>query len=164
GLVLGIRLSAEGAEEAGLSLDGLCELLPHVCPLVDYVNLTVGVRATYVKDMATDSPPLLGEVERLRPLVDRPLIVSQAFRRGARPRRSSFAGVRAQAAGASRSSGRAPRDSNAQRRWLARAPSPYSTSVTHSAASWPSPPRRRTAPVGAGCSTSTRLGSQPPMT
>jgi 2,4-dienoyl-CoA reductase-like NADH-dependent reductase (Old Yellow Enzyme family) len=83
GLVLGIRLSAEGAEEAGLSLEGLCELLPHVCPLVDYVNLTVGVRATYVKDMATDSPPLLGQVGRLRPLVDRPLLVSQAFRRGA---------------------------------------------------------------------------------
>jgi 2,4-dienoyl-CoA reductase-like NADH-dependent reductase (Old Yellow Enzyme family) len=83
GLVLGIRLSTEGAEEAGLSLEGLCELLPHVCPLVDYVNLTVGVRATYVKDMATDSPPLLGEVGRLRPLVDRPLLVSQAFRRGA---------------------------------------------------------------------------------
>jgi 2,4-dienoyl-CoA reductase-like NADH-dependent reductase (Old Yellow Enzyme family) len=83
GLVLGIRLSAEGAEEAGLSLEGLCELLPHVCPLVDYVNLTVGVRATYVKDMATDSPPLLGEICRLRPLVDRPLLVSQAFRRRA---------------------------------------------------------------------------------
>jgi 2,4-dienoyl-CoA reductase-like NADH-dependent reductase (Old Yellow Enzyme family) len=83
GLVLGIRLSTEGAEEAGLSLEGLCELLPHVCSLVDYVNLTVGVRATYVKDMATDSPPLLGEVGRLRPLVDRPLLVSQAFRRGA---------------------------------------------------------------------------------
>jgi 2,4-dienoyl-CoA reductase-like NADH-dependent reductase (Old Yellow Enzyme family) len=82
-VVLGIRLSAEGAEEAGLSLDGLRELLPHVCPLVDYVNLTAGVRATYVKDMATDSPPLLGEVGRLRPLVDRPLLVSQAFRRGA---------------------------------------------------------------------------------
>jgi len=82
-LVLGIRLSAEGAEEAGLSLDGLCELLPHACLLVDYVNLTVGVRATYVKDMATDSPPLLGEIGRLRPLVDRPLLVSQAFRRGA---------------------------------------------------------------------------------
>jgi 2,4-dienoyl-CoA reductase (NADPH2) len=82
-VVLGIRLSAEGAEEAGLSLDGLCELLPHVSPLVDYVNLTVGVRTTYVKDMATTSPPLLGEVGRLRPLVARPLIVSQAFRRGA---------------------------------------------------------------------------------
>jgi 2,4-dienoyl-CoA reductase-like NADH-dependent reductase (Old Yellow Enzyme family) len=82
-VLLGIRLSAEGAEEAGLSLDGLSEVLPHVSPLVDYVNLTVGVRTTYVKDMATASPPLLGEVGRLRPLVDRPLIVSQAFRRGA---------------------------------------------------------------------------------
>ena len=82
-VVLGIRLSVEGAEEAGLSLDGLCDLLPRVCPLVDYVNLTVGVRATYVKDMATDSPPLLAEIGRLRPLVDRPLLISQAFRRGA---------------------------------------------------------------------------------
>ena len=51
---------------------GCCELLPHVDALVDYVNLTVGVRTTYVRDMATEAPPLLGDVGRLRPLVDRP--------------------------------------------------------------------------------------------
>ena len=50
---LGIRLSIEGGEEAGLTLDGLCELLPLADALVDYVNLTVGVRTTYVRDMAT---------------------------------------------------------------------------------------------------------------
>ena len=54
GLVLGIRLSAEGGEEAGLIVDGLCELLPRVDALADYVNLTVGVRTTYVSDMATE--------------------------------------------------------------------------------------------------------------
>jgi 2,4-dienoyl-CoA reductase-like NADH-dependent reductase (Old Yellow Enzyme family) len=80
--VVGIRLSTEGGEEAGLTLDGLCELLPAVSPLVDYVNLTVGVRTTYVKDMATEEPPLLGDIGRIRPLVDRPLLVSQSFRRG----------------------------------------------------------------------------------
>jgi len=46
------------------------------------VNVTVGVRATYVRDMATAEPPLLGQVGRLRALVDRPLLVSQAFRTG----------------------------------------------------------------------------------
>jgi 2,4-dienoyl-CoA reductase (NADPH2) len=51
--------------------------------LTDYVNVTVGVRTTYVKDMATASPPLLRELGRLRMLVSGPLIVSQAFRRGA---------------------------------------------------------------------------------
>ncbi len=81
-LVIGIRLSAEGGEEAGHTLDGLCELLPHIAPLVDYVNLTVGVRTTYVKDMATEEPPLLANIARLRPLVDKPLLISQAFRRG----------------------------------------------------------------------------------
>jgi 2,4-dienoyl-CoA reductase-like NADH-dependent reductase (Old Yellow Enzyme family) len=79
--VVGIRLSTEGGEEAGLTLDGLCELLPHAGALADYVNLTVGVRATYVKDMATEEPPLLGDIGRIRPLVDGPLLVSQAFRR-----------------------------------------------------------------------------------
>ena len=48
------------------------ELLPHVDALADYVNLTVGVRTTYVRDMATEQPPLLAEVGRIRPLVDGP--------------------------------------------------------------------------------------------
>ncbi len=78
--VVGIRLSTDGGEEAGLTLEGLCELLPHVDELVDYVNLTVGVRTTYVRDMATEEPPLLAHVAAIRPLLDGPLLVSQAFR------------------------------------------------------------------------------------
>ncbi len=81
-LLVGIRLSTEGGEEAGQTLDGLCELLPHVTPHVDYVNLTVGVRTTYVKDMGTEEPPLLSAIGQLRPLIERPLLVSQGFRRG----------------------------------------------------------------------------------
>ncbi len=81
GAVIGIRLSTDGGEEAGLTLDGLCELLPHVSPHVDYINLTVGVRTTYVRDMATAEPPLLPHLARIRPLTSRPLLVSQAFRR-----------------------------------------------------------------------------------
>jgi 2,4-dienoyl-CoA reductase-like NADH-dependent reductase (Old Yellow Enzyme family) len=81
-VVIGIRLSTDGGDEAGLTLDGLSELLPHVNALADYVNLTVGVRTTYVRDMATAEPPLLGDIERIRPLVNRPLLISQAFRRG----------------------------------------------------------------------------------
>ncbi len=81
GAVIGIRLSTDGGEEAGLTLDGLCELLPHVSPHVDYINLTVGVRTTYVRDMATAEPPLLHHLARIRPLTSTPLLVSQAFRR-----------------------------------------------------------------------------------
>ena len=81
GAVIGIRLSTDGGEEAGLTLDGLCELLPHVSRHVDYINLTVGVRTTYVRDMATAEPPLLPHLARIRPLTSRPLLVSQAFRR-----------------------------------------------------------------------------------
>ena len=81
GAVIGIRLSIDGGEEAGLTLDGLCELLPHVSPHVDYINLTVGVRTTYVRDMATAEPPLLPHLARIRPLTSTPLLVSQAFRR-----------------------------------------------------------------------------------
>ncbi len=80
-LILGIRLSVDGELEGGFSVDGLCQLLPVISPLVDYVSVTVGVRATYVRDMATTEPPLLGAIDRLRPLVSRPLLVSQAFRR-----------------------------------------------------------------------------------
>jgi 2,4-dienoyl-CoA reductase (NADPH2) len=81
--VLGVRLSTEGGEEGGFTIDGLCELLPHVSPLVDYVNLTVGVRTTYVKDMGTPDPPLLPHIARVRSLVDKPLLISHQFRRGA---------------------------------------------------------------------------------
>jgi 2,4-dienoyl-CoA reductase (NADPH2) len=82
GVVLGIRLSIDGGEEAGFTLDGLCELLPHVDPLFDYINITVGVRTTYVRDMGTPAPPLLEHVGTLRPLIERPLLISQAFRTG----------------------------------------------------------------------------------
>jgi 2,4-dienoyl-CoA reductase (NADPH2) len=92
-LLVGIRLSAEGGEEAGQTLDGLCELIEHVAPLVDYVNLTVGVRTTYVKDMATEEPPLLSEVARIRPLLDKPLLISQAFRRGEQIERALASGA-----------------------------------------------------------------------
>ena len=77
---VGIRLSAGGGEEAGLTVDGLCELLPYVDALADFVNLTVGVRTTYVRDMATEQPPLLAEIGRIRPHVDGPLLISHAFR------------------------------------------------------------------------------------
>jgi 2,4-dienoyl-CoA reductase (NADPH2) len=80
-LILGIRLSIDGESEGGFSLDGLCEMLSAIAPLVDYVSVTVGVRTTYVRDMATTEPPLLGAIDRLREVVDGPLLVSQAFRR-----------------------------------------------------------------------------------
>ncbi|MFC9362665.1 FAD-dependent oxidoreductase, partial [Rhodococcus sp. NPDC057014] len=81
-LVLGVRVSAEGGEEAGLGMDGLCELLPHLSGF-DYVNVTVGVRTTYVRDMAVTDPPLLDAVGRLRAAAGPPLLVSQSFRTGA---------------------------------------------------------------------------------
>ncbi|MEU4314333.1 NAD(P)-binding protein [Nocardia sp. NPDC024068] len=78
-IVLGVRLSIDGAEEAGMDAGGLCELLP-LLGMFDYINVTVGVRATYVRDMATAEPPLLPVLRRLRAATDRPLLVSQAFR------------------------------------------------------------------------------------
>ena len=44
------------------------------------MNLTVGVRTTYVRDMGTEEPPLLGDIDRLRRSVDRPMLISHAFR------------------------------------------------------------------------------------
>ena len=80
GRLLGVRLSVGGEREAGLDLAGLCAVLPHVRGLVDYVNLTVGVRTTYVRDMATEAPPLLADLPRLRTHLDVPLVACQAFR------------------------------------------------------------------------------------
>jgi 2,4-dienoyl-CoA reductase-like NADH-dependent reductase (Old Yellow Enzyme family) len=73
-VVVGVRLSI--GEEGGLAP----ELLPPIDTLADYVNLTVGVRTTYVRDMATAEPPLLGDIGRLRRSVAGPLLISHAFR------------------------------------------------------------------------------------
>jgi 2,4-dienoyl-CoA reductase-like NADH-dependent reductase (Old Yellow Enzyme family) len=56
-VVVGVRLSVD---------DVTSELLPDAGALVDYVNLTVGVRTTYVRDMATEEPPLLDDIGRIR--------------------------------------------------------------------------------------------------
>jgi 2,4-dienoyl-CoA reductase-like NADH-dependent reductase (Old Yellow Enzyme family) len=73
-VVVGVRLSI--GEEGGLAP----ELLPRIDALADYVNLTVGVRTTYVRDMGTEEPPLLGDIGTLRRSVAGPLLISQAFR------------------------------------------------------------------------------------
>ena len=73
-VVVGVRLTV--GEEGDLAP----ELLPRISALADYVNLTVGVRTTYVRDMGTEAPPLLEDLARLRGLVDGPLLVSHAFR------------------------------------------------------------------------------------
>ena len=78
--LLGIRLSIDASEDGALERDELADLLRAVDPLVDWVNVTVGVRTTYVRDMATTRPPVLDELARLRPLVRGPLLVSHAFR------------------------------------------------------------------------------------
>jgi 2,4-dienoyl-CoA reductase-like NADH-dependent reductase (Old Yellow Enzyme family) len=78
--LLGVRLSVDAAEDVALTAEELTELVPAVDTVVDWVNLTVGVRTTYVRDMATARPPLLDELARLRPLVRGPLLVSHAFR------------------------------------------------------------------------------------
>ena len=80
-LTLGVRVSVEGEEEAGLSHEALTRLLPELGTF-GYVNVTVGVRSTYVRDMATEEPPLLAHVAQLASCSPVPLLVSQAFRRG----------------------------------------------------------------------------------
>ena len=70
--LIGIRLSVGDAHDAGLDLEQLGELLALLPPSVDYVNLTVGMRGSYVRDMATEQPPLLADVAALRALTDRP--------------------------------------------------------------------------------------------
>ena len=89
----GIRLSVGDAHDAGLDLEQLGELLALLPPSVDYVNLTVGMRGSYVRDMATEQPPLLADVAALRALTDRPLLVAQAFRDPVTMQRALAAGA-----------------------------------------------------------------------
>ena len=85
-VVLGIRLSIDGGEEAGSRWTGCASCCRMSIALVDYVNITVGVRTTYVRDMATAEPPLLAARRTLRPLVDGRCSISQAFRTRRRDR------------------------------------------------------------------------------
>jgi len=73
-VVVGVRLSI--GEEGGLAP----ELLPQIDAFADYMNLTVGVRTTYVRDMATEEPPLLSDIGGIRRTVAGPLLISHAFR------------------------------------------------------------------------------------
>jgi 2,4-dienoyl-CoA reductase-like NADH-dependent reductase (Old Yellow Enzyme family) len=77
-LAVGIRLSLE----PGLDLDELAAIVATLAQAVelDWVNVTVGPRGEYVKDMATERPPLLGRFGPIREVTSLPLIVSQAFR------------------------------------------------------------------------------------
>ena len=80
GALIGIRLSVRDADDAGLTEEQLGELLSQLPPEIQYVNLTVGMRGSYVRDMSTAAPPLLEPLPRLRALTGLPLLVSQAFR------------------------------------------------------------------------------------
>ncbi|MFJ1969515.1 FAD-dependent oxidoreductase [Streptomyces sp. NPDC087903] len=81
-LPIGVRVSVEPGDNSGLGLDDLVELLPRLSAAspFTYVNVTTGVRNTYVPGMATTRPPLLESVARLRATVAVPLLISQGFR------------------------------------------------------------------------------------
>jgi 2,4-dienoyl-CoA reductase (NADPH2) len=78
--LLGIRFSVDASEDVAPTREELAEIVRAVEPHVDWINVTAGVRTTYVRDMATAEPPLLEEIGRLRELVAGPLLVSHAFR------------------------------------------------------------------------------------
>lgn len=82
GQALGVRMSVGDADDSGVAREDLPAVLAALDPAIDYVNLTVGMRADYVRDMATARPPLLDEVAALRELTSRPLLISHGFRDG----------------------------------------------------------------------------------
>jgi len=80
---IGVRVSPEGDQASGLSLDDLLELLPvslAEAPF-DYLNLTGGVRNYYVPDMAAKEPLLVDGGYALKRALGLPLLLSQSFRR-----------------------------------------------------------------------------------
>lgn len=84
-LPIGVRLSVEDHVEAGLDLGDLVAISHRVAATspFDYLNVTTGLRNSYVPGMATTTPPLLESVSRLRAATTAPLLVSQSFRTAA---------------------------------------------------------------------------------
>ena len=80
GLGVGIRLSVGDTADAGLDISMLGETLEELSDLLAYVNVTVGMRGFYVRDMSTEHPPLLDLIPGIREACPLPLIVSHAFR------------------------------------------------------------------------------------
>jgi hypothetical protein len=77
-LVVGVRLSVE----PGIEVPALAAIAAELADSseLDWLTVTVGPRGEYVKDMATESPPLLGDFGPIRAAAPWPLIVSHAFR------------------------------------------------------------------------------------
>jgi 2,4-dienoyl-CoA reductase-like NADH-dependent reductase (Old Yellow Enzyme family) len=78
GIAVGVRLSVE----PGLDLAELAAITAVLVETseLDWLNITVGPRGEYVKDMATERPPLLDDFGPIRDAAPCPLIVSHAFR------------------------------------------------------------------------------------
>ena len=77
----GIRLSVGDVHDAGLERGARSpSCSTELEPAIDYLNLTVGMRSAYVRDMATETPPLLATARALRGLTSRPLLISHGFR------------------------------------------------------------------------------------
>ncbi|MFG1956290.1 FAD-dependent oxidoreductase [Nonomuraea sp. NPDC049028] len=85
GRPIGVRLSIANGAEPELELDDLLDIARRVSAAspFDYLNVTTGVRNTYVPGMATTGPPLLESVAALRRAASVPLLVSQSFRTAA---------------------------------------------------------------------------------
>ena len=77
-LAVGVRLSVEPGLVAD-ELEAIVGLLSETSEL-DWINVTVGPRGEYVKDMGTERPPLLGAFGPIRDATRLPLIISHAFR------------------------------------------------------------------------------------
>jgi 2,4-dienoyl-CoA reductase-like NADH-dependent reductase (Old Yellow Enzyme family) len=77
-LALGMRLSVEpGLDVAELA--AIVTLLGKTTEL-DWLNITVGPRGEYVRDMGTEYPPLLGSFGPFRSATSLPLVASHSFR------------------------------------------------------------------------------------
>lgn len=79
GAVIGVRLSAI---ESLLPLDDVQWVMNQLQERadIDYLNLAVGDRGKYVKDMGVESPPLLPLAAQLAAATSLPLLLSQSFR------------------------------------------------------------------------------------
>jgi 2,4-dienoyl-CoA reductase (NADPH2) len=82
GFAVGVRLSADEHAAGGMTVDDTLEIveaLQEAAP-VDYVSITAGMRSGYVKDSSWDEGFALGHAERVKQIVDVPVIAAGRIR------------------------------------------------------------------------------------
>lgn len=81
-MVLGLRLSADEEVPGGLTVDDTVKIVEYFdrLNLLDYVNITIGIRGAYVKDMTNPEGMNIDTAKRIKKVTDLPVLISQRIK------------------------------------------------------------------------------------